>query len=88
MAQHVFALDVDKARRLYGLAAEQGNVDAQYDLALMHHLGVGGPPDLAEARRLYALAAEQGDVGAQYNLALMLQNGEGGPEDLAKAGRL
>ena len=44
------------------LAAEQGDAVAQYNLAIMHRRGEGGPQNHAEARRLYGLAAQQGLV--------------------------
>jgi TPR repeat protein len=52
--------DLAEARRLFGLAAAQGDAEAQGAIGQMHHLGDGadgGPKDLAEARRLYGLAA-------------------------------
>ena len=54
----------------------------------MHHLGDGGPKDLAEARRLYGLAAAQGHADAQAGLGGMHYDGEGGPNNLAEAWRL
>ena len=43
--------DQAKRRRL-GLAAEQGDAEAQSSLGHMHRFGEGGPVDFAEARRL------------------------------------
>jgi TPR repeat protein len=51
--------DEAEARRLYGLAAAQGDAQAQHNLALMHVRGRGGPKD--EARRLFGLAAAIGE---------------------------
>ena len=59
--------DQAKRHRL-GLAAAQGDADAQCTLGGMHYCGRGGPIDFAEARRLFGLAAAQGDAEAQYNL--------------------
>ena len=56
--------DLAEARRLFGLAAAQGDAEAQGAIGQMHHLGDGGPKDLAEARRLYGLAAAQGHADA------------------------
>ena len=53
-------MDEAEACRLFGLAAAQGNAQAQSFLALMHASGRGGRKNEAEARRLYALAAVQG----------------------------
>ena len=77
-----------EARRLWGLAAAQGDARAQFNLGSMHHQGNGGPHDFAEARRLYGLAAAQGDARAQFNLGLMHAHGKGRPQDWAEARRL
>ena len=61
-------VDLTEARRLLGLAAEQGNAPAQNALATMHVNGQGGPKDPTEAKRLYRLAAAQGHDGAQASL--------------------
>ena len=57
-----------EARRLYTLAAAQGQVDALVSLGTMHFNGQGGPQDLAEARRLYKLAAAQGNPNPSQTL--------------------
>ena len=61
-------MDRTEARRLYGLAADQGHAKAQYKLADMHYNGEGGPMDRAEARRLYGVAAKQGHAEAKLVL--------------------
>ena len=68
-------------------AAEQGNVDAQYNLGFMYDNGEGVPEDDTEAVRWFRQAAEQGNVDAQYNLGFMYVKGEGVPEDDAEAVR-
>ena len=50
------------------LAAEQGNADAQYNLAVMYANGLGVPQDDAEAVRWYRRAADQGMANAQAAL--------------------
>ena len=75
----------DKARKLYGLAANQGNILAQYNLGEMLYNGKGGDKDLKEARQLFTLAANQGDIEAQFRLGEMLSNGEGGKTDYKMA---
>ena len=77
-----------EARRLLGLAAEQGHAAAQYELGVMHYEGEGGPRNYEEARRLYALAAEQEYAAAQYGLGVMHDDGEGGPQNYEEARRL
>ena len=68
--------NLPEAQRLYGLAATQGDADAQCNLGLMHADGQGGRKDLPEARRLFGLAAAQGFACAQYNLGLMHADGQ------------
>ena len=65
--------------------AEQGDADAQYNLALMYRKGQGVPQDDAEAARWYRKSAEQGYANAQYNLGVMYAKGQGVPEDYAEA---
>jgi len=51
-----------EAVRLYQLSAEQGNADAQFNLAVCYDNGTGVQRDEAEAARLYKLSAEQGNA--------------------------
>ena len=70
----------EMARLWYEKAAEQGYVDAQYILSVMHAKGEGGLPVSMEKARLWCeKAAEQGHPMAQYNLSVMHAKGEGGP---------
>ena len=48
--------------------AEQGDVDAQYDLGDMYYDRDGIMQDYVEAAKWYRKAADQGDASAQYNL--------------------
>ena len=65
--------------------AEQGNVHAQSNLALMYIRGDGVTQDYKKALKWYTLAAEQGSAKAQSNLALMYRRGEGIPQDHKEA---
>lgn len=47
-----------KARALFLRAAEQGNVDAMYNFAVMQNQGVGGPSDSMAALKWFNRAAE------------------------------
>ena len=58
-------------------AAEQGDKDAQYNLAFCYAKGQGVAQDHAEATRWYRKAAEQGDAASQYSLALCYAKGKG-----------
>lgn len=57
--------------------AARGNVDAAYNLAVIHQFGDGVPLDHAEAMRWYRKAAEQGDKVSQIQIGLMYQTGQG-----------
>jgi hypothetical protein len=65
--------------------AQQGNVDAAYNLAVIHQHADGVSQNFAEALRWYRQAAERGDKVSQVQLGLMYMNGEGVPADEAKA---
>jgi len=63
--------DYATALREWKPLAEQGDVDAQYNLGLMYDNGRGVPQDDKTAVKWYRLAAEKGDASAQYNLSVM-----------------
>ena len=65
--------------------AEQGNVAAQFNLAIMYVSGQGVIQDYKEAVKWYKLAAEQGYAKAQSNLGLMYVLGQGVIQDYAMA---
>lgn len=50
----------------YIKAAEQGNIEAQYHLALCYDKGEGVTPNSTEAAKWYLKAAEQGLAKAQF----------------------
>jgi TPR repeat protein len=72
-----------EAVRYYGLAAAQGNADAQNNLGYCYQHGEGVAHDMVEAVRYYGLAAAQGNADAQYNLASCYERGEGVAHDVA-----
>ena len=61
--------------------AEQGDVDAQYNLAQMYRNGQGVPQNYTQAVTWYKKAAEQGHVSAQLNLGIMYGTGRGIPQN-------
>ena len=67
--------------------AEQGDVEAQYNLGVLYGMGRGVPLDDAEAVRWYRLAAEQGHARAQFNLGASYDFGRGVIEDADEAVR-
>ena len=73
--------DYATALKEFRSLAEQGNVDAQYNLGLMYAKGKGVTQDYKEAVKWYLIAAEQGYAGAQHNLGNMYARGEGVTQD-------
>lgn len=61
----------------YVRKAEQGDVDAQYNLGIIYYHGEGVPRNYEEALSWFYKAAEQDDADAQYNLGFMYGRGEG-----------
>ncbi len=51
--------------------AQEGDPDAQYNLAYMYENGLGVPKDETKALELYQQAADQGHPAAQNNLEAM-----------------
>lgn len=57
--------------------ATSGDVDAAYNLAVIHEHGDGVAKNLPEALKWYRVAAEKGDRTSQSRLGTMYLNGEG-----------
>ncbi len=77
--------DYAEAVKWYRKAADQGNAEAQNNLAVMYANGQGVPQDYAEAVKWFRKAAGQGFPRAQHDLAVMYANGQGVPQDYAEA---
>ncbi|HYC63248.1 MAG TPA: tetratricopeptide repeat protein, partial [Reyranellaceae bacterium] len=77
--------DYAAAMALWRPLADEGNVDAQYRIAVLYDLGRGVAQDYAAAVRWYRLAADKGHANAQHNLATMYEMGEGVEPDYALA---
>lgn len=77
--------DTPAAVAIWRRWAERGDVDAAYNLAVIHQHGDGVARDSGEALRWYRQAAESGDRVSQFQLGLMYQVGDGVPADAAKA---
>ena len=65
--------------------AEQGYVNAQYNLGVMYVKGQGVPQDYVQAAMWYRRAAQQGKALAQNNLGVMYEHGQGVPQDYQQA---
>ena len=80
-----FEQDPVEAARWYERAAHQGHVQAQYNLAMMHHKGEGISQDFGQARHWYGEAARQGLAEAAYSLGMLYDLGLGTPRDVGVA---
>ncbi len=67
------------------LRADQGDVAAQFDLAIKFSLGDGVPQDWSQAAWWFRKAADQGLAVAQGNLGGLYDRGRGVPQDNIEA---
>ncbi|MGH8534380.1 MAG: tetratricopeptide repeat protein [Gammaproteobacteria bacterium] len=67
--------------------AERGDMEAQYQLALMYANGRGVPRDQRQAATWFEKATAVLDPGAQFNLGIMYFEGQGVPRDYEQAAR-
>ena len=77
--------DLPLAVKEFRAAAEAGNADAQFNMALMYEQGIGVSKDEPESVVWYRKAAQQGNSNAQFNLAVMYENGRGTAVDFHQA---
>lgn len=73
--------DYALAYKEFRKSAFKGDLDAQYNLAVMLYKGNGVSRDKAEAVYWFLKAAEQGDASAQYNLGVMYANDQELPNE-------
>ena len=66
-------------------AANSGDADAQYKIAVFFMDGVGVEEDLEAAHYWFMQAALQGDADAQYSLGICYEEGLGVEKDLDEA---
>ncbi len=78
--------DYAEAVKLFRLAAEQGLVDAQFNLGTMYEYGDGVPQDYAWAHLWYDLAAAQGLEVARENRDIVTERMT--PVQIAEAQKL
>ena len=69
--------DYATALKEFRSLAEQGNVDAQYNIGVIYHQVEGVTQDYKEAAKWYRLAAEQGLALSQHDLGLLYEKGQG-----------
>lgn len=75
----------EQAVTLFKQAANQGNVEACYQLAELYYNGNGVAKNFATAKSYYQRAAEAGMAEAQYMMGVMARNGQGGEKDFTVA---
>jgi len=78
-------VDYQQAAKYYKMAADQGQRDGQFGLAVRYVTGQGMPKDDGEALRWFKAAADQGHADAQYDLGTMYEIGQGTEADLSSA---
>jgi uncharacterized protein len=66
------------ALKLFRPLGEKGNALAQYNIALMHRMGLGVTKDQREAKKWSRLAAKQGNTDAQVMLGSLYAKADGG----------
>jgi TPR repeat protein len=77
--------DYKEALKWHRKAADQGNANAQYNIAVAYAKGQGVPQDHAEAVKWVRKSAEQGNAGAQHVLGQAYANGDGVRPDHSEA---
>ncbi|MGB0720455.1 MAG: hypothetical protein ACPGRX_08275, partial [Bdellovibrionales bacterium] len=81
------AQDYKRAAFWFERAAENGIANASYNLAVLHHQGLGMPADIGTALLWYEDAARKGHAEAQYNLGIAHIEGIGVPYNPSLASR-
>jgi len=69
----------------YNKSVDQGNSNAQFNLAVCYEHGVGVEKNLQKAFELYTKSAEQGNQVSQHALARCYLHGEGVNQSIEKA---
>jgi uncharacterized protein len=78
-------IDEAKAAKWYKIAADRGDPDAMFALAIFHITRRGGLSDRNEAAKLLTSAAKLGHPTAAYDLGLLYLEGQQLPQDFGRA---
>lgn len=70
-------IDYTKAAKWFEEAAHNGSANAQYNLGVLYHQGLGVKKDTARAIQMYRVAASNNHPEALYNLAIAYVEGVG-----------
>jgi TPR repeat protein len=65
--------------------AEAGDAQAEYELGIAYHNGLGVPKDVRKASHWWRKAAEHGSTEGQFNLGVLYASGDGVPMDQTEA---
>jgi TPR repeat protein len=77
-----------EAEQWFQKAAAQNELDAIWNIGILHHRGRGGyPKDFLEAQKWYLRAAEQGHMPSQVSLAGAYGSGDGVERDYNNAAK-
>ncbi|GES98902.1 kinase-like domain-containing protein [Rhizophagus clarus] len=74
-----------KAFEMNKMLAEQGNINAKFQLGYCYDEGIGTEINKVKAFELYKIAAEKGNNEAQFNMSFLYELGEGVYKDEKKA---
>lgn len=77
----------EDAFRWFEKSANQGWVEAEYNLARCYGLGIGCQKDQSKAAEIYKKSANKGNKDSQIMLGLMYKNGNGVTKNLNEARR-
>ena len=77
--------DYARARRIFARLADDGNINAQFNLAIMYERGLGVRSDIIRAIDLFKKAARQGDKVAPNHLGIIYSSGKGVLKDMVLA---
>ena len=69
--------DYARARRIFARLADDGNINAQFNLAIMYERGLGVRSDIIRAIDFFKKAARQGDRVAPNHLGIIYSSGKG-----------
>ena len=77
-----------QAENWYKLAADRGDRNAMFALAMFRFAGRNGPADRDAAAKWFAAAAKLGHAPSAYNLGLLYLEGQQFPQDYKRAAEL
>ena len=77
--------DYARAHRIFARLADDGNINAQFNLAIMYERGLGVRSDMIRAIDLFKKAARQGDKVAPNHLGIIYSSGKGVLKDMVLA---